>query len=309
MMSDSDYTIRNYRSGDLEDCAHLWLLEGQDQTGHYISPQIVKERLKKPGFSTEETVLTAEKDGNIIGCLNMIPELATKRAFIHCIVHPQYRRHGISTTLLEKAAKPLIDMGVALAHVDILESNTAASSLLLKLGFKVVRQSIHMQQTLKAEPFKTVDSHLYIRHLTQNEEAMLSDLQNRTFADHWGYSPNTVEDITFRLNQPNNSYRHVILALYDDKPIGYCWTTTIPEPNPETGKRHGSIYMLGVDSDYRNRGVGRAVLVAGLISLFAKGVEVVEITADSVNEQALALYKSVGFRQQAVSQIYEKVLV
>ena len=307
-MTDSNYIIRNYRSGDLDGCIDLWLLEGHDQTGHYISPQIVKTQLEKPGFSTEETVLVTEKDGNIIGCLNMIPELGIKHAFIHCVVHPQYRRQGIARLLLEKAAKQLIDMGVALAHVDILESNTAANSLLLKLGFKSVHKSIHMQQTLDTKPTTTVEFELHIRHLAQNEEAALADLQNRAFAQHWGYSPNTVEEITHRLNQRNTSHQHVTLAFVGDVPVGYCWTTTIPEPNPQTGKKHGCVLMLGVDPGYRNRGIGRTVLVSGLSSLYQQGIELVEITADSVNEKALSLYKSVGFKQQAAGQIYEKVL-
>jgi mycothiol synthase len=307
-MTDSDYIIRNYCSHDLEGCVRLWLLEGRDQTGHYISPQMVKAQLEKLGFPAEETVLVTEKDGDIIGCLNITPEPGIKRAFIHCIVHPQYRRHGAATLLLGKATERLINMGVAVAHVDILESNTAASRLLLRAGYIPVRRSVHMQQTLQGEPSTTFDSELHIRYLAQNEEVTLVDLQNRAFAQHWGYTPNTTEDIMRRLNQCDTSHRHVTLAFYGDVPVGYCWTTTIPEPNTQTGKRHGRVDMLGVNPDYRSRGVGKAVLISGLSSLYQQGIEVVEITADSANEKALALYNVVGFKQQAISQIYQKVL-
>jgi len=307
-MSNSDYIIRNYRSGDLEACVELWLLEGQDQTGHCTSPQIVEMWLQKPSFTPEETVLIAEKDGAIIGCLNITPELARKYAVIHCTVHPNHRRQGIATALINKSTERVIAMGATAASTDILENNTAAKQLLHKLGFRPMRQFIEMLIALNVKPTLISNPDIMIRHLEQNEEATLADLQNRAFAKHWGYNPNTVDEITYQLKQGNGSYQNVILARVDNKPVGYCWTTPVTKTNPATGKKHGSILMLGVNPDYQGKSIGKAVLVTSLSSLFDRGIEVVEITADSVNEKALALYKSVGFKQQEISQCYEKVL-
>jgi mycothiol synthase len=307
-MTDIDYSIRNYRSTDLKGCSDLWLLEGRDQTGHYISPQIVKAQLEKPGFSSEATVLVAEKDGDIIGCLNITPELGIKHTKIHCIVHPEYRRQGVATALFNKAAKQIVDMGANVASTDILENNSAAKTLLHKLGFKPVRQFLEMQLTLDTKPAGIADAEIVIRHLAQNEEATLTDLQNRAFAEHWGYNPNTVEEITYRLKQVDCSHRHVVFACTGDKPVGYCWTTTIPEPNPATGKKHGRIHMLGVDPEYRGKNIGKAILVAGLIFLFDSGIAIVEITADSENKKARSLYKEIGFKEQSISECYEKLL-
>jgi len=255
-MCNSDYTIRNYRSSDLEGCAHLWKLEGQDQTGHYISTQIVKAQFEKHSFSAEETVLVAEKGKNIIGCLNITPELGSKHAVIHCIVHPQQRRQNLATNLFNEAVKRIADIGATDVSTDVIESDTAAKSLLLKLGFKPVRNFVEMQQTLDTKPFEIVNTGFTIRHLAQNEEATLTNLQNRAFADHWGYNPNTVEETVYRLNQADCTPEHVLLACDGDKPVGYCWTTTIPETNLATGNKHGRIHMLGVDPDYRSKNEG-----------------------------------------------------
>ncbi len=308
MMTDSGYTLRNYRSSDLEGCARLWQLEGQDQTGHYISPQIVKMLFEKPNFSAEETVLVAEKNGNIIACLNITPELGIKHANIHCIVHPKHRRKGIATSLFNQASEWIENAGAKAAHAGILQKNAVAKKLMHKLGFKPVHQFIEMHLTLDVKPAKILSTSVMIRHLKRGEEDRLADLQNRAFADHWGYNPNTVEEITSRLNRFHGSHQHVILACDGDKPIAYCWTTTILQTNPVTGKRHGRILMLGVDPDYQSKSIGKAVLVAGLSSLFDRGVDVVEITADSENKKARSLYKAAGFKGKATSQCYEKVL-
>ena len=64
--------------------------------------------------------------------------------------------------------------------------------------------------------------------------------------------------------------------------------------------------MLGVDPDYRGRGVGRHLLAAGISELARKGVRIIELTVDQENTAACALYRSVGFESWRSSLWYEK---
>ena len=66
--------------------------------------------------------------------------------------------------------------------------------------------------------------------------------------------------------------------------------------------------MMGVDPHYRGRGVGKRVLVAGLAYLKSKGLRVAELTVDSENDVACALYHSIGFEICDTSLWYEKTL-
>ena len=66
--------------------------------------------------------------------------------------------------------------------------------------------------------------------------------------------------------------------------------------------------MLGVDPDYRGKGTGKRVLVAGLARLKSKSLQVAELTVDSENKAACALYNSVGFKVQTCSFWYERVI-
>jgi ribosomal protein S18 acetylase RimI-like enzyme len=66
--------------------------------------------------------------------------------------------------------------------------------------------------------------------------------------------------------------------------------------------------MLGVDPDHRGRGIGKEVILAGLSYLKGKGLGIVELTADSENEAARALYRSAGFQVRRRSLWYEKVI-
>ncbi|MBT3363662.1 MAG: GNAT family N-acetyltransferase [Chloroflexi bacterium] len=307
-MTGHNYNIRNYRSDDLDECVELWLIEGQDQTGHFISSQIIESQLIKPDFPAQETVLVAEKDGTIIGCLNITPEIAVKRAIINCIVHPNHRRQGVATALINEATKQITDMEATVAATEVLEQNIAAKNLLTKLGFAAIRDFVQLQQALDTRTTEIANTELNIGHLNAGEENILTDLQNHAFAEHWGFSPNTTGQITHWLNQSDSSLKHVIMAFDGDTPVGYCWTNTTPENNPATGKKHGRIHMLGVHSDYRGKGVGRTVLIAGMAFLHDRDIDIVEITADGENKIAIGLYESVGFEKRALSQCYERSL-
>jgi mycothiol synthase len=66
--------------------------------------------------------------------------------------------------------------------------------------------------------------------------------------------------------------------------------------------------MLGVDPDYRGRGIGKRALLAGLAHLKSKGIQVAGLTVDSQNAVAYALYESCGFQFSSAGAWYEKTL-
>jgi len=66
--------------------------------------------------------------------------------------------------------------------------------------------------------------------------------------------------------------------------------------------------MLGVDPDYRGKGIGKELLLAGLAHIKSKGLQVAELTVDSENEAACALYQSIGFQVRSNTFWYEKLI-
>jgi len=76
--------------------------------------------------------------------------------------------------------------------------------------------------------------------------------------------------------------------------------------NEKREKSKGLIHMLGVDPQYRQQEIGKAILLNGLKDLKAKGIDIVELTVDSENPAACSLYESVGFEVYARLEWYEK---
>jgi len=307
-MSDSSYIIRNYQLADFDKYVQLIIeAEKLEPTGRSTLPETIGEYLRRPNFSPEQDLFLAEASGNIVGYTDITAELDIGRVILNCFIHPDHRRQGLATKLLGYATHRAKELGVKVAHVNIAQDNVAAKSVLPKLGFTFVRRFLQLRLEMARVRWQDIDqAALQCRHLQRGEEDKLTQIQNHSFAGTWGYNPNIVEEIIYYTNLTNCYPEDVILACDGDKIVGYCWTRITYETVAD--ERKGQIFMLGVDPGYRGRGVGKGVLLAGLAYLKSKGLRVAELTVDSRNQAACALYRSVGFKVRASSLWYEKVI-
>jgi mycothiol synthase len=309
-MSNPSYIIRNYHPDDFAGYVQLNVeAEELDPTGRCTSAQALSEALGRPNHAPEKDMFVAEAVGKVVGYIDVRPELDIGRVVLDCLVHPEQRRKGLATDLFHRASRRAREMGARVVHVPVLEDNVAAKGLLVKLGFGFVRRFLELKRELSELHLSAVEQGtLTSRHLQAGEEAKLTRIQNRSFAGTWGYNPTAVEDIVYLLSLAGRSPEDVILICEGARPVGYCWTLVEPEASTGASKNVGRIYMLGVDPDYRGSGIGKRALLAGLAHLKSKGVEVAELTVDSQNAAACALYESGGFRVSSTSAWYERVL-
>jgi mycothiol synthase len=310
-MSDLPHIIRNFCPEDFASYVQLNVeAEELDPTGRCTPAQVLSEVLGRPNYVPGQDLFVAEAAGKVVGYIDVRSELGIGRAVLDCLVHPEHRRKGLATDLVHRASRRAREVGARVVHVSVLEENVAAKAFLSKLGFRFVRRFLHL--TLELSEFHLPEEEqqlpLLVRHLQRGEEDKLTRIQNRSFAGTWGYNPNTLEEIVYRLNMIGWSPEDVILIFAADRPVGYCWTLVNPEASAVAGKNVGRIYMLGVDPDYQGSGIGERALLAGLAHLKGKGIEVAELTVDSQNPAACALYESGGFKISSTSGWYEKAL-
>jgi len=279
------------------------------QTGHRTSPQVLSEHLDRPNFSSQQDLFIAETAGEIVGYLEVTPELNIGRIILNCLVHPKHRRRGLATRLFFGAMHRASELGASVAQVNILQDNLITAKLLSKLGFQPVRRFLELRLELADIDLPDVDfGASSCRRLKHGEEDKLTQIQNRSFIDTWGYNPNTVEEIAYRINLTNCSPEDAALVYENEKPIGYCWTKMELAAGTTASEGKGRIYMLGVDPSYRGRGIGRKALLTGLRYLKNRNLKIAELTVDSENTVACALYRALGFGIRTISLWYEKPL-
>ncbi len=308
-MSNSPYTIRNYQPKDFDKYVLLNLeAEKLEPTGRCISLQVIAERLGRPNYSPEQDLFIVEMDGDIVGYMDVTSELKIEQVILDCWIRPEHRKRGLATKLLGYATNRAKKLGAKVAHVNIVEDNLVAQRVLSRLGFSLIRRFLELRLDIADVRWPdTNQAALECRYLQRGEEDKLTKIQNRAFTGTWGYNPNTLEEITYHINLSTCSPEDIVLIYEGDKVIGYCWTGVVCE-GEAISERKGRIFMLGVDPDYKGKGTGKKVLLAGLAHLKSKSLQIAELTVDSENKAARALYKSIGFKVQTSSYWYEKVI-
>ena len=310
MTSNRPYTIRNYQPSDFEDYVKLnFEVEKLEPMGRCTSRQVLSENLRRPNYSPEQDLFVAETAGKIIGFINITPELLTKCILIDCLIHPEHRRRGLAKQLITHTTRRAKELKTTVARINIRQDNTTAKQALSELGFRTVRRFLELRLALDEIRFSEVaQSNYSSRHLHPAEEDKLTQIQNRCFTGTWGYNPNTTEEIVYLLSLSHGSPQDVILICEEDKVAGYCWNKINCEAEAADGGQRGRIFMLGVDPNYRGRGIGKIALREGLVYLKNKGVRLVELDVDGENKVARALYRSVGFKRWTSILWYEKAI-
>ncbi len=299
-MKDTPYHIRNYRPADFNDFVLLYLTAEQEEPlGRPATPQAITEGLARPGYDPTRDLFLVQAGDDTVGFLDIKPELGIGRVLAEAWLLPEHRRKGLGRRLLRAAIKRAGELGAGFVHVGIPNENVAAKNVLNRLGFRYVRRFLELSLDLANIDWPELETALAgCRHLGEGEAALLTRLQNRSFADHWGYQRNTPETTAHEMGLSHRSRRDIVLAGDADAVTGYCWTEI-------TAPGEGRVYMLGTDPDFQGQGIGRRTLLAGLAHLKGHGVRRVWLTVDGANETANALYASVGFKPRQTYLWYE----
>jgi len=292
--------VRNCQPQDAGDSAAYERLKEGAVFAHLLS---------KPDYRVDENLFLAEADSAIVGFINVLPELGINRAVLDYAVSPSYELKALLPELIKPALKRAGELGASVVHLGIPSLETEPAEVASSLGFKPVRRFCDMQLNISGIDLDGADRLDWAyRYFKDGDEKLLSDIQNRCFAGAWGYNPNTVADTAWQLKVRNHCPEDVILALDKGEVIGYCWTESECGRELSAGSLKGRIYMLGVDSRHRARGLGRQLLRMGLLHLKSQGRELIEITVDTQNVAAVTLYHSLGFHVCRESMWYEKDL-
>lgn len=227
-----------------------------------------------------------EHDGALIGAamLGGDTELA---------VDPGHRGRGFGREILAAVVAP--GAGVW-AHGD----HPAARALAAERG--MVRERVLLQLRARLDDAATRTVAALPEGVTVDgfregvdEDAWVA-LNARTFATHPEQGRITRETLLPRLAE-NGSANFLIARDEDGSMVGYCWLKLADDGL-------GEIYVLGVDPGRAGRGLGRALLAAGLARLRELGIEESALYVEADNEPALRLYRSFGYRDHTIDVLY-----
>jgi hypothetical protein len=166
---------------------------------------VLTHLLSHPYYQVEKNLFFAEADGEIIGVMNVMPELGIGRTVLGYGVSPSCSLEASLRELLKYALKRSKEVGAAVAHLSAPSVETATAGVLSKLDFKQVRRFCELRLKISDIALEIAVHHDWTyRYYRDGDEEVLADIQNRCFAGTWGYNPNTVEDTVWQLQVRNN---------------------------------------------------------------------------------------------------------
>ena len=140
----------------------------------------------------------------------------------------------------------------------------------------------------------------------EDDEAVL-EVFNEAFADHWGFVPMRRENWLYWTGSPRFRPELALLAMSGDEIAGFCHCDINEEKMRRLGRKEGYVDTLAVRRPYRRRGLGRALLLAGLRILKEEGMGSATLDVDAASlTDAIRLYEDVGFKEQKRYILYRR---
>ena len=183
--------------------------------------------------------------------------------------------------------------GVIRAFANARDEDRAA--LFSSRGYQPIRASFRMEIDLDGRTFEPrLERGFSIRSAVDDEDTLLHDLGQRSFADHWGFVPSPLAEWQHWMRNIGR-YDPTLwfVGELEGQPVGValCRPTYNGDPNG------GWVSTLGVLPEYRGRGLGTALLTHVFAEFQHRGRSRVGLGVDAENTTgAVRLYERAGMR-------------
>jgi mycothiol synthase len=222
------------------------------------------------------------------------------------------------TVLLESATTQATGIGATALTFEAEPAATDLDRQVVAAGFELVRTTLQLRRTLPL-PGPTAAPVPGVRpfRVGRDEQAWVA-VNNRAFAWHPEQSDQTVDDIVRAEGEPWFRADGFLVHDAPDTPDtpdaqgsprerqidGFCWTKIHQDHEPPLGE----IFVIGVDPHAHGRGLGRALVTAGLDWLAGQGLRIAMLYVEADNEAALGLYRELGFAEHQAHRWWRRTL-
>ena len=134
------------------------------------------------------------------------------------------------------------------------------------------------------------------------DDAAWVEVNNRAFAGHAEQGGWTVDTLARRIREEWFDPTLFLCAFDAAGLSGFNWLRMHGDASSDP---IGEIYVIGVDPRAQGTGLGRALAVEGLATVFARGAQTGMLFVAAENTPALGLYRALGFTIDRVDRAYE----
>jgi mycothiol synthase len=165
------------------------------------------------------------------------------------------------------------------------------------LGLSPVRGLLQMRRSLPTGLAVEVDTRAF--DPARDEESWLT-VNNRAFATHGEQGGWDLATLRQRESEDWFDPEGFRIHERDGKMAAFCWTKLHGDHEPPLGE----IYVIAVDPAFHGLGLGRQLTLAGLESIYDRGVTTAMLFVDAGNTAAIGLYQALGFETHRTDRAY-----
>jgi len=249
-----------------------------------------------PEYDSERHLLIMVDDLIVADLYIKIRPSKPRVAKIEMNILAEWRRKGLGERLLSEALK-LLDRSIEKIRIVLSKGNCEILSLAEACGFKASTTQIDMICDLRELESVHVPTGCSIEPIKRDQLREVTSIRNEIFdASH------RIEELQALLRS-KDVLTDIFVAVVNGVIVGYC----ISEIDKRASTEEGSIVEIAVRKNYREKGIGKAMLLMSLHQLKFKGCRRAIVNVQSDNLPALKLYSSVGFKPFKVKKkILEK---
>ena len=309
-----NFIIRHYApETDLSSLAHMLAeTESIDRDGEDASEEYLQNSLTWPNYHPGQDVWVAESEGKLIG-YGVALEQGSQRCTIYVVVHPTHRRKGLGEQLLELTLNRARELGAKDILVNANEHNHGANLFLTHHNFRQVGSSGALKLNAEVENLsvKFPEGFDLKTYSKVNDPLILLQALNECYLGMWnhGYNDNPTEEErkSPRFLQYYDADDIFLLFDENDSIFGFC--SLRPQGKQEAnGELSDLLDGPGIIQEYREQGYQRQMVLAGIQHLRKKGVRPIVLEFWGDNENALNIYRSLGFEMVNRFIAYHKEL-
>ncbi len=293
------------------------------------SSEHVMLHLRHGGDADVRHLLARSEDGRLVGYAHLDVTDLVEGPSAELVVAPSARRRGLGHALVEDLIRisdaDVPGRGLRLwAHGE----SEAARGLAQRLGFARARVLWQMRRSLVTSlPEAPLPAGVHLRTFLPgiDDDAWLA-VNTAAFADLPDQGGWTIDDLQRRMSESWFDASGFLVATDEGGDIvGFHWTkvhggahahgdddhTRLHAEGVDHSHGHGhepmgEVYVIGIDPARQGTGLGRALLLAGLRLLAARGQPQAMLYVDAANTPAIGLYSSLGFTRWDTDVLYRR---
>jgi mycothiol synthase len=319
-------TIRNYRPSDLEALVALINdADAHDKLERATTVEDLAHEMAFPTASPETDCFLALAGDRLVGVTALYARKGNAQMDAECaiycwgVVHPAWRRRGLGRRLLEaahgRAREYLPEIEVPRVKFQCTCRDVEAGRIALYegLGMQRVRYWVNLARTLNGNlpPVEVPEGILLRTYNPERDAEEAFEADDMAFRDHWGYTSGSLEEFVHWSKQPHMRPELWYLAEEEasQRVVGLGLNVVDPAWIEQTGRQEGYVDTLAVLREYRQRGLGTALLAQSLHALRDAGMTAAHLHADAENlTGAIRLYERMGFSLRKTSVSYQRTL-